>query len=84
MANMRLSMRKIKEVLRLTHDGHLNTRQVALSLNIGRSTVKDYQARAEKAGLSWLLPGDLTEEALEKLFPPHMRRRGRCFLTGLT
>ena len=25
-------MRKIKEVLRLTHDGHLNTRQVALQL----------------------------------------------------
>ena len=40
MANTRLSMRKIKEVLRLTHDGHLNTRQVALSLNISRSTVK--------------------------------------------
>ena len=31
MANTRLSMRKIKDVLRLTHDVHLNTRQVALS-----------------------------------------------------
>ena len=71
MANTRLSMRKIKEVLRLAHDGHLNTRQVALSLSISRSTVKDYQARAEKAGLGWPLPEDLTEEALEqKLFPP--------------
>ena len=71
MANTRLSMRKIKEVLRLTHDGHLNTRQVALSLNISRSTVKDYQARAQKAGLFWPLPESLTEEALEqKLFPP--------------
>jgi transposase len=71
MANTRLSMRKIKDVLRLTHDGHLNTQQVALSLNISRSTVKNYQERAEKAGLSWPLPEDLTEEALEqKLFPP--------------
>ena len=71
MANTRLSMRKIKEVLRLTHDGHLNTRQVALSLNISRSTVKDYQARAQKAGLFWPLPETLSEEALEqKLFPP--------------
>ena len=71
MANTRLSMRKIKEVLRLTHDGALNTRQIALSLNISRSTVKDYQARAQKAGFSWPLPEDLTEEALEeKLFPP--------------
>ena len=71
MANTRLSMRKIKDVLRLTHDVHLNTRQVALSLNISRSTVKNYQERAQKAGLSWPLPEDLTEEPLEqKLFPP--------------
>jgi transposase len=52
-------MRKIREVLRLTHDAHLNTRQVALSLNISRSTVTNYQQRAEKAGLSWPLPEDL-------------------------
>jgi len=71
MANTRLSMRKIKDVLRLTQDGHLNTQQVALSLNISRSTVKSYQERAHKAGLSWPLPDELTEEALEqKLFPP--------------
>ena len=71
MANTRLSMRKIKDVLRLTHESQLNTRQVALSLNISRSTVKNYQERAQKAGLSWPLSEDLTEEALEeKLFPP--------------
>ena len=54
MANTRLSMRKIKEVLRLTHDGHLNTRQMALSLNISRSTVKDYQDELKKRGFSGL------------------------------
>ena len=71
MANTRLSMRKIKDVLRLTHDGHLNTHQVALSLKISRSTVKNYQERAQKAGLGWPLPEEWTEEALEqKLFPP--------------
>jgi transposase len=64
-------MRKIKEVLRLTHAGGLSERQVARSLNISRSTVKDYRARAEKAGLVWPLPEALTEEALEqKLFAP--------------
>ena len=64
-------MRKIRDVLRLTHDARLNTRQVALSLNISRSTVTNYQQRAERAGLSWPLPDDLTEEALEEeLFPP--------------
>ena len=47
MANTRLSMRKIKEFLRLTHHGGLSDRQVALSLDISRSTVKDYRARAQ-------------------------------------
>ncbi len=71
MANTRLSMRKIKEVLRLTHHGGLSDRQVALSLNISRSTVKDYRARAQRAGLSWPLPETLSERALEqRLFPP--------------
>jgi transposase len=71
MANRRLTMRKIKEVLRLTHGGGLSERQVAQSLNLSRSTVKDYRARAHRAGLSWPLPETLSEEALEqKLFPP--------------
>lgn len=64
-------MRKIKEVLRLTHDGRLSERQVAQSLNLSRSTVKEYRVRAERAGVSWPLPENLNEEALEqKLFPP--------------
>jgi transposase len=44
---------------------------VARSLNLSRSTVKDYRARAQRAGLGWPLPETLSEEALEqKLFPP--------------
>lgn len=64
MANTRLSMRKIKEFLRLTHHGGLSDRQVALSLDISRSTVKDYRARAQRAGLSWPVPEALSDEAL--------------------
>lgn len=74
MANTRLSMRKIKEFLRLTDQGGLSDRQVALSLNISRSTVKEYRARVHKAGLSWPLPETLSDEALEhRLFPPITR-----------
>jgi transposase len=50
MANTRLSMRKIKEFLRLTHHSGLSERQVALSLAVSRSTVKEYRARAQRAG----------------------------------
>ena len=71
MANRRLSMRKIKEVLRLSYHGELSARQVAHSLNISRSAVKEYQERAKKAGLIWPLPDTLSEQELErKLFPP--------------
>jgi transposase len=59
MANRRLSMRKIKEVLRLSYHG-LSARQVARSVNISRSAVKQYQERAKKAGLAWPLPDTLT------------------------
>ena len=71
MANRRLSVRKIKEVLRLSYGGELSARQVAQSLNISRSAVKEYQQRANKAGLAWPLPDTLSEQELEqKLFPP--------------
>jgi transposase len=64
-------MRKIKEVLRLTYHGGLSRRQVAHSCQISRSTVADYLDRAEKAGIGWPLPEEITDETLEqKLFPP--------------
>jgi transposase len=64
-------MRKIKEVLRLSYQGGFSTRQVAHSLNISRSAVKQYQERAKKAGLAWPLPDTLSDQELEqKLFPP--------------
>ena len=71
MAKARLSMRKIREVLRLKFDCALSGHQIAQSCQISRSTVADYLCRFDKAGLSWPLPEELSEEELEKkLFPP--------------
>ncbi len=53
----RLSMRKIREALRLRADG-LSVRQMALSLSLGRATISDYLRRAGVAGLVWPLPDD--------------------------
>jgi transposase len=67
----RLSMRKIKEVLRLKWDGGLSHRAIAASCAVAASTVLEYVRRAERAGLSWPLPEGLTEAELEaRLFPP--------------
>ena len=71
MAAERLSMRTIKEVLRLKWEEGFSTTQVAHSCNIARSTVREYVARAEHAGLSWPQAADLDDTRLEALlFPP--------------
>lgn len=70
MANTRLPMRKIKEVLRLKHHCGLSHRQIAHSLRISRSAAADYLERAEQAGIGWPLPEGLSDQELERrLFP---------------
>ncbi len=51
MAQQRLPVRKIREVLRLKVDG-FSDRQVALSIGSARSTVQDCVRRAREAGRS--------------------------------
>ena len=65
MANTRLSMRKIREVLRLCWHNGLSARQAAGSCGVARGTVRNILDRAERSGLSWPLPEDLDDAALE-------------------
>lgn len=74
MAQLRLSMRKIHEVLRLKWDCELSNRAVARSCDIGYGTVCDYVQRAKAAGLSWPLPLDLDEDRLYCLLFPDSAR----------
>ncbi len=75
MPRERISMRKIKELLRLKYEGRLSIRQISTSLRIGVGSVHEYLARVRVAGLSWPLPEGLTEEQLEEcLFPPPVAR----------
>jgi len=71
MPGKRLSMRKIRQVLRLKFDCKLSNQAVATSCGISRTTVREYVRRATGARLSWPLPQDVTDSELEKLlFPP--------------
>ena len=71
MANTRLPMRKIREVLRLHHDCRLSQRDIRKTCGIARSTVVEYIWRAEQARLPWPLPDSLSDEELERLlYPP--------------
>ena len=55
MPRKRLSMRKIREVLRLKYYCNCSIREISGSCGIGRGTVGDYLHRAKAAGLSWPL-----------------------------
>ncbi len=70
MVQERLSMRKIREVLRLKEEAGLSNRAISRACKISNSTVGEYLQRAQQAGLSWPLPEGLDEDELyQKLFP---------------
>jgi transposase len=74
MPRERLSMRKIKEVLRLRFEHGLSHRAIAHSCGIGVTTAREYLMRAKTAGLCWPLPEETDEARLEALlFPPPPR-----------
>src|SRR2546427_5005422 len=69
MAQQRLLMRKIRDVLRLSAAG-LSKRQIAASLGIGPTAAGACLRRAREAGISWPLPDDLGDAALERRLYP--------------
>ena len=78
MPAQRLSMRKTREILRLRWGLGLAGRQVARSCNVSPSTVYNVMGRAQLAGLSWPLPEDLDDAALDALlYPGHRGARDR-------
>ena len=71
MPGERVSMRNIREVLRLHLGQGLPQRVIAQSLRLGLGTVNGYVGRARRAKLGWPLPDGLDDDRLEALlFPP--------------
>jgi len=74
MPQNRVTMRKIREILRLAWSCKQTRKSIADSCGIGKTTVTDTLYRASAAGLSWPLPSDLDDELLESvLYPLHPR-----------
>lgn len=70
MSAARLSMRQIRDVLRLKWECGFSDRKTAMSCGLSRPAVVEYVKRATAAGLSWPLPAELTDALLEaQLFP---------------
>ena len=67
----RVSMRRIREVLRLTHALGMSRRLVGEATGIGKTAVGEYVRRAALAGQSWPIPDEIDDAELERrLFPP--------------
>lgn len=77
MARQRLSMRKIREVLRLKWECGLSHEAIVRSCGVGHGSVSEYLSRARDAGLSWPLPAELGEEQLYRLLFPDSHRPHR-------
>jgi hypothetical protein len=70
MTKERLTLRKIREILRLKEESKLSNRAIARACKISNSTVGEYLQRAQTAGLHWPLPeGQSEDELYQKLFP---------------
>lgn len=71
MAKRRISMKKIRETLRLRYERKLAHRAIALSVGVSQSTISDCLRRAKAAGLSWPIDPELTDDFLEEaLYQP--------------
>lgn len=64
MAQIRLPVRKIREVLRLKAAG-VSDRQIAAAIGSARSTVQECVRRAREAGIGWPLSDECDERALQ-------------------
>ena len=79
MAAKRISMRYIKEILRLKFQANLSQRQISKSLSVSLGSVSDYLKRATEAGLTWPLPDGLGEDELEQLLFPNQSKKPATF-----
>lgn len=71
MPTEKLSMRKIKEVLRLHYVDHISNREIAKRLKIGAASVSRCLTRAKAAKLSWPITDTWTEDMIyAALYPP--------------
>ena len=68
MSGKRITMRKIRDILRLRHEGNLSIRQIRASTKVSVGAVQKLLSRAETLQLGWPLDPALTDNQLARLF----------------
>jgi len=75
MAAQRITMRKIREILRLRLAAGLSIRQISQSTKASVGAIQKLLAQAAKLDLGWPLSDDLDDAGLARLFYPHADAR---------
>jgi transposase len=83
MSAERISMRQIREALRLAHEAKLGRNQISKALGLSKCAVSAYLKRAAKAELSWPLPAELDDAALERRLFPAQKAASQCVFAPL-
>jgi len=71
----RLSMHKVKEILRLRFEAGLSFHKIAHSLSVSSSTVSEVMVRAKNTGLEWPVLHEMDEEKLKAVLYPSVNRK---------
>jgi transposase len=73
----RISMRQVRDVLRLRYGAGISGREIGRRLGLSSSTVRETLRRAAAAGIGWPLSPDLTDTVLEdRLYGQAASRQG--------
>ena len=75
MATPRITMRKIRDILRLRLAGGLSIRQINASTKVSIGAVQKLLSRAIELELGWPLPDNLNDVQLARLFYPEADTR---------
>jgi len=66
-----LSMRKVREILRLSLECHMGKREVARSCSVSPTTVKNYLSRIERLNLNYSQVTKMDDEELKRVLLNH-------------
>ena len=85
MSRKGLSMRTVREILRLRLGVGLSADNVAKSCKISKATVLQYEKRFIESGLSWPVPDDMDDTALKRIVrKPREKGKPRHELPDMT
>lgn len=67
MSGRRISLKRIREILRYKYELGLSHKRIALALLVSKGSVHNVVKRFEQSPLQWPLPKDLSDSALDKM-----------------